>query len=172
GHCIPIDPFYLTWKARAYDLNTRFIELAGEVNTDMPRYVVQRTIEALNAHKKSMNGSRILIMGIAYKPNVDDDRESPSYKLMDMYMEMGAEVSYFDPHVPEIRHKREYPQWTGMKSIKWDQVAIRAFDVVVIATDHADVNYEELGAWAVCIVDTRNAMHTLEHPPYEKVWKA
>ena len=106
GHCIPIDPFYLTWKAREFEQNTRFIELAGEINTSMPMYVVQQTIDALNSHKKPLNGSRVLLVGLAYKPNVDDDRESPTYKLMDYLHEKGAEISYYDPHIPVIKPSR------------------------------------------------------------------
>src|SRR5690625_2928362 len=134
GHCIPIDPFYLTWKAREVERNTRFIELAGEINTEMPRYVVRRTLEALNSHKKSLNGSRILLIGLAYKPDVDDDRESPTYKLMDYYVEMGARVDYYDPYIPVIRPTREHPQWTGTESITWHGRTLSNYDAVVIAT--------------------------------------
>jgi UDP-N-acetyl-D-glucosamine dehydrogenase len=117
GHCIPIDPFYLTWKAREYGQHTRFIELAGEINTAMPAHVVNRTAEALNALRKPMNGSRVLIVGLAYKPNVDDDRESPSYVLMDLLKARGAEVAYHDPYVPVIRPTREHPHWAGTRSV-------------------------------------------------------
>ena len=158
GHCIPIDPFYLTWKAREYGQNTKFIELAGEVNTAMPRYVVQRTAEALNKRRKAVNGSRILIVGLAYKPNVDDDRESPSYVLLDLFKEQGAEMSYYDPYVPVIRVTREHPHWAGTRSVEWTQSSISSFDAVVIATNHKDVDYAELAAWSDCIIDTRNAM--------------
>ena len=161
GHCIPIDPFYLTWKAREFGMNTRFIELAGEINTAMPHYVVQRTAEALNAQKKSINGSRILIVGLAYKPDVDDDRESPSYHLMDLLKGFGAEIGYFDPHVPVIRPTREHSHWAGVKSVPWNQASIGAFDAVVVATAHKDVNYQQLAEWTHCIVDTRNAMKGL-----------
>ncbi|MDG5766335.1 nucleotide sugar dehydrogenase [Balneolales bacterium ANBcel1] len=172
GHCIPIDPFYLTWKAREYEQNTRFIELAGEINTEMPRYVVRRTIEALNAHKKAVNGSRILLLGLAYKPNVDDDRESPTYKLMDNFKELGAEVAYYDPYVPVIRKTREHAHWAGTKSVGWNENSISGFDCVVIATDHADVDYDTLAHWADCIVDTRNAMNGREGVKDGQVWKA
>ncbi len=158
GHCIPIDPFYLTWKAREVEQPTRFIELAGEINTNMPKYVVQRTLEALNQHKKSLNGSKVLLIGLAYKPNVDDDRESPTYKLMELYEDMGAEVSYYDPYVPIIRPSREYPQYAGRKSVEWNEKTISSYDAVVIATNHDEINYRELAKWAACIVDTRNAM--------------
>jgi UDP-N-acetyl-D-glucosamine dehydrogenase len=171
GHCIPIDPFYLTWKAREYGKNTRFIELAGEVNTAMPEYVVQRTTEALNSHRKSVRGSRILIVGLAYKPDVDDDRESPSYHLLDMFKALGAEMGYYDPHVPVIRPTREHGHWTGTKSISWDKKSVASFDAVVIATAHKGVNHQELADWSPCIVDTRNATKGLTVKPGQ-VWKA
>jgi UDP-N-acetyl-D-glucosamine dehydrogenase len=171
GHCIPIDPFYLTWKAREFDRNTRFIELAGEINTAMPNHVVERIAEALNSVRKSLNGSRVLVLGLAYKPNVDDERESPSYRIMELLRQRGAEVAYHDPHVPIIRPTREHPHWAGTKSVNWDQATIAGFDVVVIATAHASVNYQELADWAPCIVDTRNAMAKIPASPGQ-VWKA
>jgi UDP-N-acetyl-D-glucosamine dehydrogenase len=171
GHCIPIDPFYLTWKAREFDRHTRFIELAGEINTSMPVHVVARLGEALNAAHKPINGSRVLIAGLAYKPNVDDERESPSYRIMELLKQSGAEVAYYDPYVPVIRPTREHPHWAGIESVSWDQATITAFDAVVIATAHACVNYQELADWAQCIVDTRNAMVTTHIAP-EKLWKA
>lgn len=116
GHCIPIDPFYLTWKAREYGVHTRFIELAGEVNRGMPDYVIHRTMEALNSRGKSVKGSRILLMGLAYKSNVDDMRESPTFALMDGFKRLGAEVSYFDPHVPVVGPTREHMEWAGQNS--------------------------------------------------------
>jgi UDP-N-acetyl-D-glucosamine dehydrogenase len=158
GHCIPIDPFYLTWKAREYVQNTRFIELAGEINTAMPAYVVDQAAAALNAARKSVNGSKVLILGLAYKADVDDDRESPSYVLMNLLQERGAAVSYHDPYIPVIKPTREHPHWAGMKSVAWDAPTLGAFDLVVIATRHKIVNYNELAQWAACIVDTRNAM--------------
>jgi UDP-N-acetyl-D-glucosamine dehydrogenase len=171
GHCIPIDPFYLTWKAREYGKATRFIELAGEINTSMPEYVVNRVAEALNAMRKPLNGSRILIVGLAYKPNVDDDRESPSYHLMDLLGSHGALVAYYDPHVPVIRPTREHPHWAGTKSVTWSKETIASFDVVLIATAHDVVNYRELGDWSRCIVDTRNAMAEISVAS-RKLWKA
>ncbi|HZL42331.1 MAG TPA: nucleotide sugar dehydrogenase [Verrucomicrobiae bacterium] len=171
GHCIPIDPFYLTWKAREYGQNTRFIELAGEINTAMPIHVIQRTGEALNSHKKAINGSRVLVLGLAYKPNVDDDRESPSYILMDILQKRGAEVAYYDPYVPVIGPKRDHPQWTGTRSVDWKAKTISAFDAVIIATNHRDINYKELAAWCGCIVDTRNAMAGIRTETGQ-VWKA
>ena len=171
GHCIPIDPFYLTWKAREFEYNTRFIELAGEINTAMPSYVVNRIAEALNSARKPLNGSRVLVLGLAYKPNVDDERESPSYRIMELLKERSAEVAYYDPHVPVIRSTREHPHWAGTKSVPWDRPTIAGFDLVVVATAHADVNYQELADWASCIVDTRNAMAAVQVAP-GKVWKA
>lgn len=171
GHCIPIDPFYLTWKARQYEQNTRFIELAGEINTNMPKYVLKRTLEALNSHKKAVNGSKVLILGLAYKPNVDDDRESPSYKLMDLFDSMGADVSYYDPFVPVIKESREHAHWAGTKSVKWNQQTIRNFDVVVISTNHDEIDYKELSDWNNLIVDTRNSMKHISSKNGQ-VWKA
>lgn len=171
GHCIPIDPFYLTWKAREFERNTRFIELAGEINTSMPVHVVERVGEALNSLRKPVNGSRVLVLGLAYKPNVDDERESPSYRILELLRQRGAEVAYYDPHVPVIRPTREHSQWAGTKSILWDQATIAGFDAVVIATAHAAVNYQELADWTHCIVDTRNVMAAVQVAP-GKVWKA
>jgi UDP-N-acetyl-D-glucosamine dehydrogenase len=171
GHCIPIDPFYLTWKAREYGQNTRFIELAGEINTSMPQYVVNRTAEALNAHRKPVNGSCVLVVGLAYKPNVDDDRESPSYVLMDLLGERGADVSYYDPYVSVIPKTREHPHWAGTRSVGWDKETISSFDAVIIATHHQAINYQELSDWTECIIDTRNAMAGIKTKPGQ-VWKA
>ncbi len=171
GHCIPIDPFYLTWKAREYGQNTKFIELAGEVNTAMPMYVIHRTQEALNAKKKAINGSKILIMGLAYKANVDDDRESPSYTLLDLFKERGAKLAYFDPHVPVIRPSREHGHWAGTKSVPWTKKSISSYDAVVISTNHKKANNQELAGWAQVIVDTRNAMADVKVKA-GKVWKA
>ena len=171
GHCIPIDPFYLTWKAREFGQHTRFIELAGEINTAMPDYVVNRVIEALNERKKSVKGSRILVLGLAYKPNVDDERESPSYVLMESLKSRGAEVAYHDPFVPVIKPTREHAHWAGTKSVAWDRGTISGFDLVLIATNHASINYGELAQWAPCIVDTRNAMAGSATKPGQ-VWKA
>jgi UDP-N-acetyl-D-glucosamine dehydrogenase len=171
GHCIPIDPFYLTWKAREYGQNTRFIELAGEINTGMPAYVIHRVTDALNESKKAVKGSKVLILGLAYKPNVDDERESPSYALMELLQARGATVAYHDPYVPVVRPTREHAHWTGTKSVPWDRETIAGYDLVLIATNHASVNYQELAEWAACIVDTRNAMGGIETRPGQ-VWKA
>jgi UDP-N-acetyl-D-glucosamine dehydrogenase len=171
GHCIPIDPFYLTWKAREYGKHTRFIELAGEINTAMPEHVVHRVADALNARNKALKGSRVLILGLAYKPNVDDERESPSYVLMNLLTERGAEVAYYDPYVPVIKPTREHSQFAGRQSVEWDRAAIEKFDIVLIATNHSCVNYHDLADWAQCIVDTRNAMAGVPVAA-GKVWKA
>jgi UDP-N-acetyl-D-glucosamine dehydrogenase len=171
GHCIPVDPFYLTWKAREFERCTRFIELAGEINTSMPSHVVERVGEALNSARKPLNGSRVLVIGLAYKPNVDDERQSPSYRIMELLKQQGVEVAYHDPYVPTIRPTREHPQWAGTKSVLWDQTTIAGFDAVVIATAHACLNYQELADWAQCVVDTRNTMATVE-VARGKVWKA
>ena len=162
GHCIPIDPFYLTWKAREYGVNTRFIELAGQVNRAMPEYVVQRTLLALNEHGKAVNGSRIVILGLAYKPDVDDMRESPAFELLDRFEALGAVVSYHDPHIPEIGPTREHSRWKGTTSVEWTKEEIGRSDAVVIATAHKVTNFQELADWANLIVDTRNAMAGIE----------
>jgi UDP-N-acetyl-D-glucosamine dehydrogenase len=171
GHCIPIDPFYLTWKAREFGQQTRFIELAGEINTAMPRYVANRVTEALNADRKAVNGSRILVLGLAYKPDVDDDRESPAYVLMDLLKERGASVEYHDPHVPVIRPTREHSHWAGVPSCPWTKQTISSFDATVICTAHRAVNYRELAEWSGCVIDSRNAMAGVATRPGQ-VWKA
>jgi len=158
GHCIPIDPFYLTWKAREYGVHTRFIELAGEVNEAMPDYVVRRVGDALNTRRKAVNGSRILLMGLAYKENVDDMRESPAFHLMDGLVVSGAEVDFYDPHIPEITPTREHAEWTGRRSIEWSVENLTSYDCVVIATHHKAFDLEELVEHADLIVDTRNAI--------------
>ena len=150
---------------------TRFIELAGEINTAMPVHVVNRVAEALNARRKAVNGSRVLVVGLAYKPNVDDERESPSYVLMNLLSERGAEVAYYDPHVPVIRPTREHAHWTGTHSVNWDRQTLESFDATLIATNHQAVNYQALADWSPCIVDTRNAMALIQTKP-SQVWKA
>jgi UDP-N-acetyl-D-glucosamine dehydrogenase len=171
GHCIPIDPFYLTWKAREYGKHTRFIELAGEINTAMPENVVHCITDALNTRNKAIKGSRVLILGLAYKPNVDDERESPSYVLMDLLSERGAKLEYYDPYIPVIKPTREHSRWAGKKSLEWNRATIESFDLVLIATNHNCLNYQDLADWAHCIVDTRNAMSGT-HIRSGKVWKA
>jgi UDP-N-acetyl-D-glucosamine dehydrogenase len=171
GHCIPIDPFYLTWKAREYGKHTRFIELAGEINTAMPEYVVHRVADALNTRNKAVKSSRVLILGLAYKSNVGDERESPSYILMDLLSQRGAELEYYDPYVPMIKATREHSHWAGKKSVEWNRATIESFDLVLIATNHGCVNYQQLADWAHCIVDTRNAMLGT-YVRSGKLWKA
>ena len=155
GHCIPIDPFYLTWKAREYGVTTRFIELAGEINVSMPDYVVQKILLALNESKKSTNGSRILIIGMAYKKNVDDARESPSYKIMDILTRQGAIVDYNDPFIPVLGEKRDYPQFVGKKGVSLENLG--QYDVTLILTDHSSYDYENIVEQSNMVVDTRNA---------------
>ncbi|MFC1811826.1 nucleotide sugar dehydrogenase [Thermodesulfobacteriota bacterium] len=155
GHCIPVDPFYLSWKAREYDFSTRFIQLAGEINVSMPYYVVERTIEALNNHKKSLNGSRILVLGIAYKKDVDDDRESPGYAIMKMLLEKGAMVSYNDPLIPKLKATRKYE--FQMESSLLSPAVISQMDAVIIVTDHSAYDYEQIVNHAKLVIDTRNA---------------
>jgi UDP-N-acetyl-D-glucosamine dehydrogenase len=154
GHCIPIDPFYLTSKAREYDISTRFIELAGEVNTSMPYFVVQRVMEALNDQGKALKNAKVLLLGAAYKKNVDDDRESPSYKLMALLMEKGARVSYNDPHIPVLRPGRKYD--FGLTSTPLTEQTLAGSDCILIATDHDAYDYPFILAHAPLIVDTRN----------------
>lgn len=158
GHCIPIDPFYLTWKAREFGQNTRFIELAGEINTAMPLHVANRVGEALNLQKKPLNGSRILALGLAYKADVDDMRESPTFVILDLLKARGAIVEYYDPYIPMITPTREHAAWTGTKSIAWNEQTLRGYDAVVICTAHQGVDYPSLVKWSPCIIDTRNAL--------------
>lgn len=154
GHCIPIDPFYLTWKAREYGVNTRFIELAGEVNASMPDYVVGKIVGALNTARKSINGSSVLVLGIAYKKNVDDMRESPSVVLMEKLQNMGATVAYSDPHVPTFPKLRDHVHF-DLTSVQLTPDAITKFDCVLIATDHDRFDYAAIKDSAQLIVDTR-----------------
>lgn len=171
GHCIPIDPFYLTWKAREYGQATRFIELAGEINTSMPEWVVNKVAEALNDRCKAIKGSHILILGLAYKADVDDDRESPTYHLMEKLTQRGASVDYHDPYHPVIRPTREHPQFAGKPSMAWEKSIVSEYDCVLISTAHKEVNYGQLADWADLIVDTRNAMESICTKPGQ-VWKA
>jgi UDP-N-acetyl-D-glucosamine dehydrogenase len=172
GHCIPIDPFYLTWKAREYGLSTRFIELAGEINTGMPRHVVRRLAEALDAHAgKGLNGARILLVGLAYKKNIDDTRESPALTIIELLEERGASVDYFDPYVAEIPMTREHAQLAGRQSVAWSREVLASYDAAFICTDHDDVDYAELVAHSGLVVDTRNATRDVaEHR--ERIVKA
>jgi UDP-N-acetyl-D-glucosamine dehydrogenase len=153
GHCIPIDPFYLTWKAREYGLHTRFIELAGEVNSSMPEYVVAKTSSALNTRKKSINGSRILVLGIAYKKNVDDMRESPSVILMEKLRDLGAEIDYSDPHIPVFPKLREHN--FNLSSVALTPQVIASYDCILLATDHDRFDYTTIKNTATLIIDSR-----------------
>lgn len=171
GHCIPLDPFYLTWKAREFGQQTRFIELAGEINTRIPEFVISRVTAALNGARKSINGSRILIVGLAYKPNVADLRESASFVYLDFFKQNGAEVCYYDPYIHEIGPTREHGKWTGARSIQWNADALGKFDLAMIATHHDCVDYQQLADHVPLIVDTRNIMsHAVTKPG--QVWKA
>jgi len=156
GHCIPIDPFYLTWKAREFEFNTRFIELAGEINWQMPHHVVERTMEALNEEGKALKGARVLILGLAYKKNIDDLRESPSIRLIELFREKGAAVSYHDPYCPKMKEMRHQPKYMlEMESVPLESA--KEADVVVIATDHDCIDYQQLVRDAKLVIDTRNA---------------
>ena len=153
GHCIPIDPFYLTWKARQYGVNTRFIELAGEINRAMPEWVVGKAADALNARGKALKGSRVLVLGIAYKKNIDDMRESPAAEIMEILAAKGAELAYCDPHVPVFPRMREHR--FELKSVPLDEASLRAADCVLIATDHDAFDYAAIARHAALVVDTR-----------------
>ncbi len=161
GHCIPIDPFYLTWKAREYGQHTRFIELAGEINTAMPDHVVNVVFKALNAEGKSVKGSRILILGLAYKANVDDDRESPTYKLIEKLEALGAKVAYHDPYVPVIPMTREHAKYAGRKSV---ESVTDSHDLILISTGHDEYKTHDFSAFGIPLVDTRNAISIKKRP--------
>jgi UDP-N-acetyl-D-glucosamine dehydrogenase len=155
GHCIPIDPFYLTWKARQYGMATRFIELAGEINTNMPQYVITKTMEVLNEHKKSLKGSRVLVLGLAYKKDIDDLRESPSIELIELLRRRGAQVDYNDPYIAKTHKQRQHN--LRMTSKKLSARMLAGYDVVLISTDHSDYDYDWIVKNARLVVDTRNA---------------
>ena len=159
GHCIPIDPFYLTWKAREVDLPTRFIELAGEVNREMPEYVVRRTMLALNDRGKAVKGSRVLVLGLAYKPDVDDVRESPSFELIEKLSELGAAVDYNDPHVAATHRMRHHD--LQMTSVPLTPQSLASYDCVLVATNHAAYDWQMIAMYSTLIVDTRGALRTV-----------
>lgn len=163
GHCIPIDPFYLTWKAREYGVTTKFIELAGEINTSMPDFVVQRVMEVLNDVGKPLKGARILLLGLAYKANVDDDRESPSYHLIEKLEARGASVSYNDPYIPTIRPSREYAKYAGRTSVA---ITDDGFDLILVATPHDEYKTVDWTKFRVPVVDTRNVVGTNHRAVY------
>jgi UDP-N-acetyl-D-glucosamine dehydrogenase len=159
GHCIPIDPFYLTWKAREYNIATSFIELAGQINDAMPGFVVDHLTKALDQRaKRGLNGAKILLIGLAYKKNVDDVRESPSLRLIRFIEGRGGRAEYYDPFIPEIPKTRDYPDLAGRRSIHWDSKLIATYDAVIIAADHDGIDYKTLAQSAQLIVDTRNAL--------------
>ena len=161
GHCIPVDPFYLSWKAREYDFSTRFIELSGEVNTAMPYHVVDAIGSALNDRQKAMKGARVLVFGVAYKKDVDDLRESPSLKIMQLLGQRGANVEYSDPYFPEL-HKMRHYDYGGMRSAELTPANIGKYDCVVIATDHSSYDYQAIVESAQLVVDTRNATRRIK----------
>lgn len=172
GHCIPIDPFYLSWKAREHGLSTRFIELAGEINVNMPAYVIGRLREAVDrATGRGLSSAKILIVGVAYKKNVSDMRESPSVRLMELLLEAGANVDFLDPHVPAIPRMRAYPQLLGRKSVDPSAIADAGYDAILIATDHDAIDYAALAALRTPVVDTRNAFQR-NGLPMDNVTKA
>jgi UDP-N-acetyl-D-glucosamine dehydrogenase len=156
GHCIPVDPYYLSWKAREYDFATRFIELAGEINTAMPYHVVDALVRALNEREKSLKGSKVLLLGMAYKKDVDDLRESPSLKLLELLTASGAKLDYNDPYFPAL-HKMRHYDFSHMRSVDLTPQQIAKYDCVLIATDHSSYNVEEIVKNAKLVVDTRNA---------------
>lgn len=156
GHCIPVDPYYLSWKAREYDFSTRFIELAGEVNTAMPYHVVDAVAGALNRHKKSLNGAKLLVLGVAYKKDVDDLRESPTLKIMQLLQLQGAQLDYNDPYFPQL-HKMRHYNYENMKSVPISAQTLGSYDGVIIATDHSSYDYNAIVDGAKLVVDTRNA---------------
>ncbi len=163
GHCIPIDPFYLTWKAKEYGISTKFIELAGEINTNMPAYVIRQTMLVLNRFQKSLNGSRIVLVGLSYKKNVDDVRESPTFVLWQELLKHGAEVDYLDPFCPVVTHTRDHPNLAGVKSVTIDDLSKGRYDVAIIATAHDAIDYSEIANRVTVVIDTRNACADAEN---------
>jgi UDP-N-acetyl-D-glucosamine dehydrogenase len=158
GHCIPIDPLYLSWKMKALDYNARFIDLASEINTNMPRYVVSRVLEAMNDRSKTLKGSKVLVLGVAYKPDIDDVRESPALDVIALLQNKGAKVSYHDPYIPHIHH--EYDGWE-MDSVDDMMTAVKNADAVIVVTDHKEYNYADILNEAAFVFDTRNALGKL-----------
>jgi UDP-N-acetyl-D-glucosamine dehydrogenase len=156
GHCIPVDPYYLSWKAREYDFSTRFIELAGEINTYMPYHVVESIAAALDMQKKSLRGSKLLVLGVAYKKDVDDLRESPTLKIMEILQKRGVEFDYNDPYFPQL-HKMRHYDYSQMKSVPLNPETLGKYDAVVIATDHSSYDYGAIVDASKLVIDTRNA---------------
>ena len=170
GHCIPIDPFYLSWVARKYEMSTRFIELAGEINSSMPKYVISRTMEALNSVGKPVRGSRVGVLGVAYKRDVDDPRESPSFKLMELLQAGGAIVSYNDPHIPVLPAMRHF-HVPRLASETMTPEYLASLDCALIATDHSAYDYDFIVRYAPLVVDSRNATKDVQHSR-GKIWRA
>jgi UDP-N-acetyl-D-glucosamine dehydrogenase len=172
GHCIPIDPFYLSWRARSFEVETKFIELAGEINRAMPRIVVQTLAGALSEHQaQAVKGSKILVLGVAYKKNVDDTRESPALHIIHMLRELGAKVDYYDPYVPEIPRTREYAHLASLKRISFEESTVSQYNASLIITDHVGVDYNALSKWSRLVVDTRNATKNV-HEDRHKIVQA
>ncbi len=167
GHCIPLDPFYLSWKASEHGMWTRFIELAGEVNTSMPRYVVSKVADALNDRRKSVNGAKVLVLGLSYKENIDDDRESPSYELIELLQEKGAQVDYCDPYFPRARHGRKHA--LDLATVPCDNATFRRYDALLVSTAHAQFKDAALYAGVDLVIDTRNIVHESAEGPHHVV---
>ena len=173
GHCIRIDPYYLSYKAREHGLSTQFIDLAGNINTNMPRRIIQRLLEEMSLQKgKSLSGSKVLLCGLAYKKDIDDMRESPSLELMHILKDHGAEVHYYDPIIPEVPYMRDHPEFMGLKAIKWSKKELITFDAAVISTDHTSVDYTELCKCITLVIDTRNATASVPQKYKNLVFKA
>ncbi len=171
GHCIPIDPFYLTWKAKEFEKNTRFIELSGEINNSMPLYVLNKCFNALNKKNKSIKSSKILVIGLAYKPDIDDMRESPTFKVFDLLMKNHATFDYYDPYIPRIGKTREHMNYFGMKSIEFSKRIISSYDLVIILTNHSSIDYKKLYNWSNLILDSRNSFKDIKDTE-NKIFKA
>ena len=169
GHCIPIDPFYLTWKAKEYDVHTHFIELAGEINNTMPYYVIEKVMKALNARRLSIVDADILVIGVAYKPDVDDTRESPALKVIDLLIKEGARVAYYDPYIPIMPKTRKYD--FKLQSVQLKQMDDDYYDAAVIVTDHSAIDYQEILEKAKIVIDTRNALKQ-KGVKSDRIWKA
>jgi UDP-N-acetyl-D-glucosamine dehydrogenase len=170
GHCIPIDPYYLSWKAKEFDFSTRFIQLAGEVNSSIPYYVVDRIAAALNDHAKAIRGSKVLILGAAYKKDVDDVRESPALEIMELLQHRGAVLSYHDPYIPQLHKMRAY-DFSHMRSVSLTPETLAQADIVLIATDHSTLDYPFVVDHARLVMDTRNATRTVTRGR-EKIYRA
>ena len=163
GHCIPIDPFYLAYKAKQYGLTSRFIELAGEINTNMPEIVISKLIKAMNDNlQKSIKGSKILIIGIAYKKNIDDMRESPSLVLIESLITLGASIDFHDEFIPVIPASREHDSLKGLKSVPLNKKNLNSYDAILISTDHSYISYQEIADNSKLIIDTRNTMKNIK----------